>query len=59
MFVLDIFKMFYRYSGGKLRQTIYEGLGRILFWKALEMSKTRIINPYTNALDMMMQRGEM
>ena len=44
-----------RYSCGKLRSTLSSRLGRILFLKALDKSKTKLIQPYAFSLAMMMQ----
>ena len=47
----------YRYS--KTRQTIYAGLGKMIFWKELDMYKTRIMRPSADKIDMIMQRERM
>ena len=35
---------------------MYSGLGKILFWKALDTSKTKIIIYSAEAMEMMIQR---
>ena len=43
-----------RYRCSKLKYTLSSGLGRILFWKSLEMYKTKIIRPSADLMEMMM-----
>ena len=57
MDVLDIFLFNHsRYRCVKLRYTLSSGLGRIVFWKVLEITNKKIIKPSADAMVKMMRR---
>ena len=45
-----------RYRYVRLRYTLSVGLGRMLLWKSLDISKTKTINPSADAIIMVIQR---
>ena len=49
----------YRYRCCKLRSTLYAGSGKMVLWKALDISKTKIMRPYADAIAMLMWRERM
>ena len=44
-----------KYKFGKLRLSLSSGLGKIVFWISLEMTKLKIINPFVDTISMMIQ----